>query len=90
MPAYLRDRGGAALKRVSGYQRTLHAACRTLRPDHRQRGRDGTAARTAADVIEFTQALDTREVRGYRSETGCRVFTEAAPAACAGSRVAGS
>jgi arginine decarboxylase len=32
----------------------------------------------SADVIEFMQALDTREVHGYRPETGYRVFTEAA------------
>ena len=32
----------------------------------------------SADVIEFMQALDTREIHGYRPETGYRVFTEAA------------
>jgi arginine decarboxylase len=32
----------------------------------------------SADVIEFMQALDTREIHGYRPETGYRVVTEAA------------
>jgi arginine decarboxylase len=32
----------------------------------------------SSDVIEFMQALDTREIHGYRAETGYRVFTEAA------------
>jgi arginine decarboxylase len=32
----------------------------------------------SADVIEFMQALDTREVHGYRPEAGYRVFTQAA------------
>jgi arginine decarboxylase len=32
----------------------------------------------SAEVIEFMQVLDTREVHGYRPETGYRVFTEAA------------
>ena len=32
----------------------------------------------SAEVIEFMQALDTREIHGYRPEIGYRVFTEAA------------
>jgi arginine decarboxylase len=32
----------------------------------------------SAEVIEFMQALDTREIHGYRPDTGYRVFTEAA------------
>jgi hypothetical protein len=36
------------------------------------------AGRRCADAIEFMQALDTREIHGYRPETGYRVFTQAA------------
>jgi arginine decarboxylase len=32
----------------------------------------------SADAIEYMQALDTREIHGYRPETGYRVFTQAA------------
>ena len=32
----------------------------------------------SADAIEFMQALDTREIHGYRPETGYWVFTGAA------------
>jgi arginine decarboxylase len=32
----------------------------------------------SADAIEYMQALDTREIHGYRPETGYRVFTRAA------------
>ncbi|KPC60272.1 hypothetical protein [Streptomyces chattanoogensis] len=30
------------------------------------------------DVLAYMQALDTREIHGYRPDTGYRVFTEAA------------
>jgi arginine decarboxylase len=32
----------------------------------------------STDIIEFIQALDTREIHGYRPETGYRAFTQAA------------
>jgi arginine decarboxylase len=32
----------------------------------------------SADTIEYMQALDTREIHGYRPETGYWVFTQAA------------
>jgi arginine decarboxylase len=44
----------------------------------------------STDVVEFMQALDTREIHGYRPETGYRVFTEAALDAGDATAVGGS